>query len=108
MVPVVEGDVRNHWADTHLDSGLAGVRGEPVLVIEGGGSCLYHLQAGHFCAPVNVFSIDFGLCFPDFRKPFRKRNVFFNASHQCHGSVGVHVNEARHRCPAFAVHHFHA
>ena len=96
-----EGDVR---ADAHFHRRLAGVRGEPVLVIEGGGAALDHLQARNAGAPVDELLVHLRLHRPDPFQPPVQRDVFRDAAEEDHRGVGVHVDKTRNDGLAGAVH----
>ena len=95
LVELVQDDEGDVGADAHLHGRLAGVRGEPVLVVEGGGAALDHLQARHAGAPVDEFLVHLRLHRPDLLEPAVQRDVFRDAAQEDHGGVGVHVDETR-------------
>ena len=104
LVELVQDDEGDVGADAHFHRRLAGERGEPVLVVEGGGAALDHFQACHAGAPVDEFLVHLRFHRPDPVKPAVQRDVFRDAAQEDHGGVGVHVDETRNDGLAGTVH----
>ena len=65
----IQEDERHHGPQAHVQGRLPGVRGEPVLVVEGGGAGFDHFQAGRLGAPINEIAVQSGLDFPNIIEP---------------------------------------
>ena len=86
-------DVGNRGEDSHLGRCLAGGGGEPVLVVEDGGACAYHLKACDLGSPVYEVLVKARLYVPDALYPVLEKHVFANAAHKGHCGVGMAVDE---------------
>ena len=94
-IPVVQQYIGKDGTYAHLPGGPAGFVRNPILVVEGGGSRLDHLQTGHLGAPVNEILVYLGFQGPDVVQPFvQVADILRDTAHQAHGRVGMHVDEA--------------
>ena len=79
---LVDDHVGRHRADSHFNGSPVSHKRKPIMVIESGGTGLYHFQTSHLRAPIDEFFVQVFFDFPDIGEPLMESGVFADAPHQ--------------------------